>query len=148
MMKYKSGDVIDSFSGDNYFLSNFYGSLIRMNDGIVYPSGEAAFQAQKTLDMSIRRKIAMMPMPGAAKRIGRHVVLRSDWEEIKRDVMVDVVKRKFEQNPELAAQLLATYPASLVEGNTWNDRYWGVCNGDGQNKLGRILERVRNELLQ
>lgn len=48
--------------------------------------------------------------------------------------------------PKLRSQLLSTGTAELVEGNWWNDRYWGVCNGRGENHLGKILMRIREEL--
>ena len=81
-----------------------------------------------------------------AKRLGRRVRLRSDWEQVKYDVMLDVVRAKFNQHPDLAQKLLATGDEELVEGNDWGDTYWGVCNGRGKNMLGKILMRVRAEL--
>ena len=60
--------------------------------------------------------------------------------------MQEIVQAKFEQNPVLAKWLLNTGDAKLIEGNTWNDRYWGVCAGIGQNKLGKILMKVRDNL--
>lgn len=36
--------------------------------------------------------------------------------------------------------------AELIEGNTWGDRIWGVCDGVGENRLGKILMRVRAEM--
>jgi len=61
--------------------------------------------------------------------------------------MLDLVRKKFE-NPLLRAMLLATEDAVLVEGNTWNDTFWGVCRGRGENWLGRILMQVREECRQ
>lgn len=84
--------------------------------------------------------------PSEAKRLGRRVRLRSDWEQVKYDVMLDVVRAKFNQHPDLAQKLLATGDEELVEGNDWGDTYWGVCNGRGKNMLGKILMRVRAEL--
>ena len=60
--------------------------------------------------------------------------------------MYEIVKAKFEQNPKLRDYIICTRNEELVEGNNWNDRYWGVCNGEGYNKLGRILMLVRDEL--
>ena len=84
--------------------------------------------------------------PSEAKRLGRRVRLRSGWEQVKYDVMLDVVRAKFNQHPDLAQKLLATGDEELVEGNDWSDTYWGVCNGRGKNMLGKILMRVRAEL--
>jgi predicted NAD-dependent protein-ADP-ribosyltransferase YbiA (DUF1768 family) len=60
--------------------------------------------------------------------------------------MEDVVRAKFSQNPELCDQLLDTGDKTLIEGNHWGDRFWGVCDGVGENHLGQILEKVRTEL--
>ena len=81
------------------------------------------------------------------KKMGRSVSLRPDWEDIKDDVMLEGLYRKF-TNDELAEWLLDTGDEELVEGNWWGDRYWGVCNGIGQNKLGKLLMKVREELAE
>lgn len=75
--------------------------------------------------------------------MGRNVVLRDDWERVKLNVMKEILIIKFTTNQGLAEMLLATGEEQLVEGNTWNDHYWGVCNGVGQNHLGKLLEEVR-----
>ena len=75
--------------------------------------------------------------------------LRSDWENIKDEIMEDIVRAKFTQHTDLQELLLETGTARLVEGNTWNDRYWGVDihSGIGKNRLGEILMKVRSELM-
>lgn len=72
--------------------------------------------------------------------------MRSDWEDVKFDVMYDIVKAKFTQNEDLKRKLLDTEGYYLEEGNNWGDKIWGVVNGVGENHLGKILMRVRNEL--
>lgn len=84
--------------------------------------------------------------PSEAKRLGRRVKLRDDWEEVKELVMYEICYHKFNQNPDIKRMLLNTGDAELIEGNTWGDCIWGVCNGVGNNLLGKILMRVRNEL--
>lgn len=138
--------MIDSFSGEYSFLSNFHLCRIE-HEGIIYPSTEHAYQAAKTLDEQQRKQIANAPTPSKAKKMGRKVTLRNDWEDVKLDVMMELVKKKF-QNKELANKLLATGSQKLVEGNYWHDYYWGVCNGKGQNHLGKILMEIREELLR
>ena len=101
----------------------------------------------KTLDINKRRAIANASTPDLAKKMGRSVSLRPDWEDIKDDVMLEGLYRKF-TNDELAEWLLDTGDEELVEGNWWGDRYWGVCNGIGQNKLGKLLMKVREELAE
>lgn len=137
--------MIDNFYGEYRFLSNFWPSPIEL-DRMIYPTVEHAFQAAKTDNRPERERIAALPTPGSAKRAGRKVALRPDWEHVKVAVMEDLVRRKF-SDPDLAARLLATGAEELVEGNTWNDCFWGVCRGQGRNELGQILMKVRAELL-
>lgn len=138
---------IDRFDGEHRFLSNFF--VIQVTyDGIDYPSTEHAFQAAKTLDLQEREKVRKTPTCGKAKRMGRTVTRRVDWDEIKIGIMRDLIRQKFSraQYPDMADQLLATGDAPLVEGNTWGDCFWGVCGGMGKNHLGKILMEIREEL--
>ena len=116
-------------------------------NGLTYQNNEAAFQAQKTYSKEERIEFTTLE-PRDAKRRGRRVRLRKDWEQVKDRIMEEIVRAKFSQNEELKEQLLATGDAQLVEGNRWNDRYWGVDirSGVGENHLGKILMKVRSEL--
>ncbi|WP_019008567.1 NADAR family protein [Deinococcus aquatilis] len=125
-------------------LSNFAPVQIRLG-GQLYPSVEAAFAAAKTLIPEERLRILLAPSPAAAKQLGRQATLREDWEDIKLTVMLELLRAKF-QRPSYRALLLATGEQEIVEGNTWDDRFWGVCNGVGENHLGRLLMQVRSEL--
>ena len=136
---------IDRFEGEFAFLSNFFEAEVEW-EGIKYPTNEHAFQAAKTLNPAKRLEIAALATPGKAKRAGRSVVLRHDWEKVKYNIMLEVVTAKFHQHEDLAEKLLATENAELIEGNWWNDTTWGVCNGTGSNWLGRILMTVRAQL--
>lgn len=138
--------VIDRFVGDFAFLSNFHPSTIVV-DGHFYKSVEHAYQALKTTDPESQRIVREAKTPGDAKKLGRGVSLRDDWDEVKIDVMRHLVRLKFE-NPLLRPMLIATAPAKLIEGNHWNDKFWGVCRGEGQNWLGRILMEVRAEIIE
>lgn len=139
--------VISSFRGDFGFLSNFHEATIYV-EGNKYRSVEHAYQAYKTLDPWSRRLIREAKTPAEAKKLGRSVLLRDDWETVKIDLMRSFIRKKFE-NPFLRPLLLATGDAELIEGNTWNDTFWGVCKGVGQNWLGKILtserDRIRKE---
>jgi ribA/ribD-fused uncharacterized protein len=137
-------DQIAWFRDEYDFLSNFYSVEIEY-EGVVFPTVEHAFQAAKTPDIDDRRKIAAAPAPGSAKRMGRRVKLRSDREQIKVGLMRDLLRIKF-SNPDLAERLLATGSAELIEGNNWNDTFWGVCRGRGRNTLGQLLMEVREEI--
>lgn len=137
--------TISDFRGDNGFLSNFYPTSVQY-EGIWYPSVEHAFQAAKTLDREQRLAIRSAVTSAGAKTLGRRVTLRDDWEAVKDGVMFELLCSKF--NPrDLGDRLAATYPHDLIEGNTWGDTYWGVCNGKGQNKLGQLLMLVRSLIL-
>lgn len=138
--------LINSFRGEFFFLSNFYHVII-WNAGISYPSAEHAYQASKTFNQAERLAIAALSAAGQAKRAGRIVTLRPDWEQVKLAVMERIVRKKF-AIPSLAQKLMATSPAHLVEDNTWGDRYWGKCNGVGANHLGEILMKVRKDLME
>ncbi|MBP3379754.1 MAG: NADAR family protein [Ruminococcus sp.] len=137
---------IDSFRNEYFFLSNFYEAPITY-EGLTYQNNEAAFQAQKCADPKEREAFTRMN-PSEAKRAGRRVQLRKDWEDIKISVMADIVMAKFSQNRKLAEKLLATGDACLEEGNDWGDRIWGTVNGQGANCLGRILMDTRENLKQ
>ena len=137
-------NIINRFDGKYAFLSNFSLSPITF-EGITYPTVEHYFQAMKTLDLDMRRTIAAAATPGIAKRMGRKVHLREDWERVKDAYMKNALRAKF-QDPKLKAKLLATGDAYLEEGNTWHDTYWGVCDGVGQNHLGLLLMEIREEL--
>lgn len=137
--------TIDSFRGQYAFLSNFSRSTIKMADGITYPTVEHAFQAHKSDDMEERRRIAALPTPGAAKTAGKKIkAFNLDWNYVRLQVMEECLREKF-KNLNLYRKLKATSPNTLVEGNTWNDTYWGVCNGIGDNHLGKLLMKIRDE---
>lgn len=136
--------TIAEFSGDYYFLSNFFPAYIKY-EGLGYNTTENAFQAAKTEDYSQRCALQSVA-PGKAKRYGRNVTLRPDWEFLKDGIMLDLLRQKFAKEP-LREKLIATGDAKLVEGNQHGDVYWGVCNGTGLNKLGELLMKVRGELV-
>jgi ribA/ribD-fused uncharacterized protein len=136
---------IDSFQGQYRFLSNFYPAEVHF-EGITYPTVEHAYQSAKTLDMNDRRRIAALPTPEEAKRAGRALKYRPDWDQAKFVVMEQCVRDKFTRHPDLRAKLLATGDAYLEEGNTWNDQIWGVYQGKGENRLGKTLMQVRDDL--
>lgn len=136
--------TIGSFAGPYRFLSNFWSSAVVM-DGHSYRTVEHAFQAAKTTDEDARRRIRNEHDAAAAKRKGRSVHLREDWEEVKLDVMEGLLRQKFGTEP-LKSKLLKTGKATLIEGNWWGDKYWGVCDGKGENHLGKLLMKIREEL--
>lgn len=138
------GRKILKFDGEHRFLSNFWPSRV-VYGGIDYANAEAAFQAQKVLDPDVRANFSELS-PGQAKKAGRQVRLRPDWEDVKTEAMARVVAAKFRQDGDLARKLLATGSRILIEGNDWNDVTWGVCRGKGENRLGQILMALRRDM--
>lgn len=139
-------DILE-FTGDNRFLSNFYVADFVWN-GTLWAHSEAAYQAAKATTKEDYMSFLGLT-PGQAKRHGKKIAIRSDWEEVKYDIMHDIVLEKFRQNPNLAERLLATGYCHLEEGNNHNDRIWGVCpprSSQGLNYLGKVLMEVREEL--
>jgi ribA/ribD-fused uncharacterized protein len=131
------------FDGPNRWLSNFTKVTISL-DGNDYPSVENAYQAAKTITPG-ERTIFETCTAGQAKRAGRKVTMRPRWNDIKRYIMFELNDQKYNIEP-FRTQLINTWPAALEEGNTWNDTFWGVCNGKGQNQLGKILMQIRFDL--
>jgi len=136
--------AIDSFKGDHRFLSNFWPAPILLF-GLSYPTTEHAYQAAKCKWAVAAENIRLAETPGKAKRMGREAQARSDWDLIKLDIMRLITKLKY-AHPDLRILLLATGDQQLIEGNTWGDTFWGVCDGIGENHLGRILMDVRDSL--
>ena len=145
-------DILDppilEFTGEFRFLSNFwYASFVF--DNILWRSSEHAYQAQKSLDKAIKLRISKLATPSEAKRAGKYLACREDWDSVKYDLMYQIVLAKFTQNPSLRTQLINTGTKHLEEGNNHQDRIWGVCppgSGKGSNHLGKTLMRVRTEL--
>lgn len=132
---------IKGFFGEWRFLCNFHVCPVYF-DGILYPSTESAYMSAKTLDLEQRKAFESID-PSEAKKLGRTIKLRSDWEEVKYDVMSSVVFDKFYRHKELRDKLLSTGDAYLEETNHWKDLEWGVYDGVGKNYLGKILMGIR-----
>ena len=139
-------NTILEFQGEYRFLSNFWHSPMRVI-GIPFLNVEAAYQACKTLDIDVRKGFSELE-PAIAKHAGKRLVLRPNWDDgiTKVECMELCLWAKFQMNPDLKAKLIATGDAELIEGNTWNDTFWGVCNGKGQNILGKLLMEIRKNI--
>lgn len=142
-------DTIDSFRGHYAFLSNFYTCRIPYL-GMTFSSVESAFQAAKCANPQARSRFQYLTARDA-KREGRTVSMRPDWEKVRVDVLLELLFIKFGSNPDLMQQLLATGDVALVEGNTWHDNFGGNCTCgrpncsrmEGKNMLGQLLMSVR-----
>lgn len=173
-------NVIDHFRKETAFLSNFYRRRILWK-GHWYPSSEHVYHAEKSYDERYKTQLMCqeeidefnkkksgwdLPLtkeltPMESKKFGNRKILiqaglmRSDWFEVSLDIMKEINMYKFTQNPDLRKKLLETRDKVLIEGNYWNDRFWGMCKSDkndpdsewvGENHLGKILMNVRKRL--
>lgn len=134
-------DKIETFTGRNRFLSNFF-----RHDGRI--TAEHLFQSMKTTDPEWQLHILTSETPGEAKIRGREVPLREDWEEIKDNVMWLVLQVKFRPGSECRERLLDTGDAELIEGNWHGDSYWGFDfrSQAGHNVLGQLLMELREAI--
>jgi ribA/ribD-fused uncharacterized protein len=152
--------MIKKFQGRYFFMSNFYPVEIEHN-GIKYPTVEAYYVAMKadkmqflngtyyTLD-DFREMVASLKEPAFAKKIGKMISVRKDWDDIKFDIMKWGINEKF-KDEKLKEDLLATRDLEIIESNVWHDNYWGSCDcnkckSKGKNHLGKLLMEVRDEL--
>jgi len=135
---------IKGFFGPYRFLSNFWKCQI-VYRGVIFYSVEAAFQAAKTTTNEDFNKFILLS-PRDAKQLGRSIKLKPDWELTKLSTMLELTRVKY-QIPGLRLALINTGGAYLEETNTWGDVFWGVYNGKGSNALGKILMKVRSEIL-
>lgn len=136
-------NTIRRFIGENAFLSNFYTSTIRFENRL-WRTVEHAYQAAKTLDEKQKDLICVARTPAIAKKLGQAVIIREDWNDIKISIMKELTSLKFD-NCLIEHMLLNTQNKILIEENFWNDTFWGVCRGVGQNKLGIILMEEREK---
>jgi ribA/ribD-fused uncharacterized protein len=154
---------ITRFAGEHAFLSNFYHAPFRLKERPEHwwPTAEHAFQAAKATSVFDFQKIMYAESPAAAKRLGRTIACVEGWDKIKRETMLRILLSKFDNGSVRLQQLIATWPAELIEGNTWHDLYWGAepytsrsvgpmfqaSDGTmwvGENWLGRLLMVVRD----
>lgn len=136
--------VLGFFAGFRW-LSNFHLCPIQYQ-GVVYPAVENAYMAAKCI-IPEQRKVFVTSSPSQAKKLGQAVQLRSDWEDVKLNIMYELNEQKYANNPDLRERLIATDRKYLEETNYWGDVYWGVCKQEGKNHLGKIIMQVRSELI-
>ena len=142
--------MIDSFRNQYAFLSNMHECHFPWQ-GLDYPALENAYQAMKCISDVDKIQFTQIS-PSEAKKLGRKVAMRPDFDSFKYELMRNMLDVKFDKklNPELHRKLLETQPQSLIEGNWWHDNYWGVCKCDRcknklhYNYLGELLQRKRN----
>lgn len=139
--------VISNFSGEYEWLSNFHQRIVVFRS-IRWPSAEHAYQAMKSANSLYQERIRLeAPHPRDAKRMGSKVPLRPEWDRRRLPFMKAILDHKFATNSQMAQWLVNTGDTILIEGNTWGGKFWGVCNGEGENHLGILLMNRRQALL-
>jgi len=174
LFEYKKGKPYNVFS--NFYGKKDMASFKLVLDGQEWTSTEHYFQAQKFLpeDATQAQKDyaevirnaktpSMTRILGKQKRVGGYkwktdlnpfieeankagVTMRPDWDQVKESVMRKAVTAKFTQNPSLRKVLLSTKDAILIEDSPWDSEWGNGKNGNGKNKLGKILMKVREKL--
>lgn len=135
---------IREFRGRYAFLGSDWRADVEF-EGAFYPTAAHAIAAARTTDAAERRIIAAQVSAADARRRADAVQLRADWDRIKIDAMERIVRDKFTRHPILRERLRRTGDAYLENGNAEGDRLWGVSSGVGENRLGIILMKVRDE---
>lgn len=138
---------IERFQGEYEFLSNSFPSPI-LYDGLSFSCAEAAFQATRCQLIGDKKRIAQ-GNGIRAKAIAARIQPRPNWDEEKLNIMEEVLRAKFAQNPELAQKLVDTGESVLIHcSNNAKDRYWGKdrYTNLGDNHLGQLLMKLRTEL--
>ena len=157
--------MIDSFRGENFYLSNMYPLqypiLTRLHASAA--TSEHAYQAAKFSRPDLHYQVAGAraahrakgeQLDGIASKNLAHEFIDAgalvvpDWNLIKVGIMQEVVRRKFIANPDIRMTLAETGDEELVEGNDWGDLFWGVDHetGEGLNHLGKVLMEVRTDV--
>lgn len=152
-----SFDPIERFHKKYFFLSNMFEVIsgIETPVGLV-PTTEHAYQLSKFTDESAQTYVALGRTGLTAKDRAYElqaagVPVRPDWETDRLEFMYNYNNQKFVRNPKLGLRLLATGAREIIEGNNHGDQFWGVSppfSREGQNQLGKILMRIRDELLE
>jgi ribA/ribD-fused uncharacterized protein len=138
-------ETINGFHGEYAWLSNMWIAPIILGHWH-FRSNEHAYQAAKSVDSNDWKQIQKLESPYKAKRLGRTFKLREDWLDMRVTFMKHLVKAKFDQHEDLKTRLIATKGMEIIEGNSWNDTFWGVCKGIGQNNLGKIIMQYRDTI--
>lgn len=136
--------MIREFKGEYEWLSNFSPVVIEYK-GHKYPSVEHAYVAAKVDDPEWRWHCTSSHIsPASIKKQGQKINIRKDWDLIKLQHMRELIDQKFDQEP-YKSLLLSTGTQKIMEGNRWNDTYWGVClkTNKGENNLGLLIAAKR-----
>ena len=139
-------DKIKGFTKDYHFLSNYYNHTIKF-DGLFYRNNIACFIAQM-FESDDTKKLFSKMLPGQAIRMAEMMrnPREKEWDDIKEDLMYKICYAKFSYATKLRDQLIDTGDAELINETKWDNKFWGTTDGIGENRLGKILMRIREEL--
>lgn len=140
--------MISSFKGEYAWLSNMEPCPI-LHKGKIYSCVETPYQMEKCANEEDKARFARYD-GYEAKREGKKIQVRADWDDVKVKIMGSLLKKKFINIPSFRARLEATGDQEIVEGNYWHDNFWGNCtcprcsHVEGRNALGKMLMQIRN----
>ena len=143
-IKIHTDTMIKGMFNEYRWLSNYEVCEIHY-EGLIYTSTEAAYQAAKSTDPFVRSKFINIS-PAKARKLGQEITCRKDWDKVKKQVMYDVSLDKYTRHEHLKRLLLETKDKYIEETNYWGDQVSGVCNGIGENNLGKIIMKIREEI--
>lgn len=148
-LNYETADTVYWFSTAFDPLNNWSANAINIL-GKTFSTVEHAYHYRKFSETSpeIADQIFAAPSPWAAMQIDREhqEERRKDWNEVKVDIMTELIRAKAAQNQDVTDCLLKTGDKKIVENSPW-DSFWGCGpDGNGQNKMGEILMLVRSEI--
>lgn len=130
------------FRGKYAFLSNFANVKIK-HEGRIYNSVEHAYIASKQ-DTDYWKDLCLRFDASFLKKKSKGIDIRRDWKEVRLEIMYELLLQKFNKEP--FKSLLLEIDEDIVEDNDWNDTFWGICKGKGENMLGKLLMRIRDNL--
>jgi ribA/ribD-fused uncharacterized protein len=131
-----------------YVLSNFSAFNVKWKD-IYFDTSEAAYQWEKFPERpDIQGLIAYARSAHQAHAIAQvnKDKCRPDWDDVKVNIMRDILRAKVEQHEYIRKKLLASGDRELIE-DSWRDDFWGWGeNKNGKNMLGKLWMEIRDEL--
>jgi len=142
-------EIIDCYERDYYVFSNF-SSFSMDYEGTYFPTSEHLYHYFKFTDPVLQQQIREAKSAHEAFKlaeVNKHL-RRTDWDDIKLDVMEKILRMKVEQHPYVKKKLIASGNQPIIE-CSWRDDYWGWGpNKDGQNQLGRLWMKIRKDYVE
>ena len=140
-------DQIFFYEHEFYVFSNFSSFQLEWK-GEVWMTSEHAYHSEKFEDPEILNQLRRTRSAHDAMKLAyaNRDKYRSNWDEIKLNVMKDILRAKVAQHPYVKKKLLETGDKELIE-DSWRDSYWGWGpNKDGENHMGKLWMEIRDEV--